>query len=409
MAWLLLNRPAALCSIRVFDSRTALRRHDGGKERSTVLRRSHRGALQLARADSSPSGGCAHFGFLVPGSAADVRKIGKALATNHVLEGSLRRSGDHIRVTGAARRCDYRVSPLVGSIRPPDFRHDPDTGRHLPRGSGQPADTTHTGYRAAFRSPRDRQLPRLINGICWRATISSNARSSPMRTQSASIAKILAADPGFALAYVGLAYALLNDNWLGGRSIAQIAAEAEAPARNGRQDQCEPAGDLRGPRRIASRAVSKRSRTGEFAPGRRAESQRQPGVQELGRLFLSRKGQPRDALFNYTRAAELDPLDSLSQAQRCVALQDLGQFAGAAAACARARSLEPQGYWPLTVHELAGSRAGKARRGPGSGTRKRSRPRRTYSNFTASVDMALDAGRSGSGRRSTGEGQGRGE
>jgi adenylate cyclase len=39
--------------------------------------------------------------------------------------------------------------------------------------------------------------------------------------------KILAADPSFALAHVGLAYALLNDNWLLGRPIAEIAVEAE--------------------------------------------------------------------------------------------------------------------------------------------------------------------------------------
>ena len=37
--------------------------------------------------------------FSFRGRDADVRVIGKALDTNHVLEGSLRRSGDHIRVT----------------------------------------------------------------------------------------------------------------------------------------------------------------------------------------------------------------------------------------------------------------------------------------------------------------------
>lgn len=37
--------------------------------------------------------------FAFRGQSVDVRKIGKALDTDHVLEGSMRRSGDHMRVT----------------------------------------------------------------------------------------------------------------------------------------------------------------------------------------------------------------------------------------------------------------------------------------------------------------------
>src|SRR5260370_9973355 len=37
--------------------------------------------------------------FAFRGQLEDVRKIGKALNTNHILEGSMRRSGNHTRVT----------------------------------------------------------------------------------------------------------------------------------------------------------------------------------------------------------------------------------------------------------------------------------------------------------------------
>jgi TolB-like protein len=37
--------------------------------------------------------------FAFRGQGADVRKIGKALDTDWILEGSMRRSGDHVRVT----------------------------------------------------------------------------------------------------------------------------------------------------------------------------------------------------------------------------------------------------------------------------------------------------------------------
>jgi hypothetical protein len=46
---------------------------------------------------------------------------------------------------------------------------------------------------------------------------------------------------------------------------------------------------------------------------------------------------------------------------RCAALQDLGQFAAASAACARARTLQPQNYWPLAVTSWLEAAQGKAR------------------------------------------------
>jgi len=55
--------------------------------------------------------------------------------------------------------------------------------------------------------------------------------------------------------------------------------------------------------------------------------------------------QPRDALEQQTRAAELDPHDFIPVMYRCIELQDLGQFDEAARACARTRELAPDSAW----------------------------------------------------------------
>jgi TolB-like protein/DNA-binding winged helix-turn-helix (wHTH) protein len=286
--------------------------------------------------------------FSFRGRDADVRDIGKALDTNHVLEGSIRRSGDHIRV-------------LVQLI-------DANTGYHLWSGAydREVSDTIKiqeeisrsvaasleirltpaTAQRFAARENRNPQAYQwylLARHYQQQRTAQSNSDAIQLYR------KILAADPSFALAHVGLAYALLNDNWLQGRPIAEIAIEAQPhldAALNLNANLSEIYA-VRG----ALRAEQSRTQAalGDLRHATAMNPSDSVAFKELGRLFLLHTGQPRDALSNYTRAAELDPLDSLPQAQRCVALQDLGRFAESTAACARARALQPQNYWPLTV------------------------------------------------------------
>jgi tetratricopeptide (TPR) repeat protein len=161
--------------------------------------------------------------------------------------------------------------------------------------------------------------------------------------------QVLSADPKFSLAYVGLAYALLNQNWLGDRPINEIAAEAEPLL--GAAIKLDPQlsdiyavrGALRAEQFRNDAALSDFRRAVTLNPNDSV------AFAEMGRLFLLNKGQPRDALDYYTQAAALDPLNFQPQAQRCVALQDLGRYEEATTACAKARDLQPQGYWPLTV------------------------------------------------------------
>ncbi len=286
--------------------------------------------------------------FSFRGRDADVRDIGRALDTNHVLEGSIRRSGDHIRVIVQLidATSGYHLWSAAYDRQVSDTIKIQEEISRSVAASLEIRLTPATAQRFAARENRNPQAYQwylLARHYQQQRTAQSNADAIQLYR------KILAADPSFALAHVGLAYALLNDNWLQGRPIAEIAVEAEphldaALRLNANLSEIFA---VRGALR------AEQSRTQAALEDLRHATAMNPSdsmaFRELGRLFLLHTGQPRDALTNYTRAAELDPLDSLPQAQRCVVLQDLGSFAAAAAACARARKLQPRNYWPLAV------------------------------------------------------------
>lgn len=286
--------------------------------------------------------------FSFRGRNEDVRDIGRALDTNHVLEGSIRRSGDHIRVivqlidatTGYhlwSAAYDRQVSDTI--------KIQEEISRSV-AANLEIRLTPATAQRFAARgndNPQAYQWYLLARHYQQQRTAQSNADAIQLYR------KIIAADPGFSLAHVGLAYALLNDNWLQGRPIAEIAIEAQPLLDTALRlnANLSDAYAVRGA--LRAELSQTQAALGDLRHAAALNPSDSMAFKELGRLFLLHEGQPRDALSNYTRAAQLDPLDSLPQAQRCVALQDLGQFPEAADACARARALQPRSYWPLAV------------------------------------------------------------
>src|SRR4029077_3291103 len=155
-------------------------------------------------------------------------------------------------------------------------------------------------------------------------------------------------DPTFALAQVGLAYAYLNQRYFNDRPIADIARDATPLLEQAAQraprlaDVYVVRGALETELLQHDAALRDLHHAEELNPNSRE------AASELGFYYLV-NGQPRDALRYYSHAADLDPLDYNLAAQRCIALADLGQYDGAAAACDRSRSLNPQSAWAYSV------------------------------------------------------------
>ena len=73
--------------------------HERGPDRAGAVRRPHRRVVQLAGAHSHARVVARTSAFAFKGKDKDVREIAAALGATHVLEGSLRRSSDQLRIT----------------------------------------------------------------------------------------------------------------------------------------------------------------------------------------------------------------------------------------------------------------------------------------------------------------------
>jgi TolB-like protein/DNA-binding winged helix-turn-helix (wHTH) protein/tetratricopeptide (TPR) repeat protein len=286
--------------------------------------------------------------FAFQGHSEDVRKIGKQLDTQSILEGSMRRSGDHMRIT--VQLIDARSGYHLWSAN--YDRTVADTiamQEEISRSVAENLQIRMTPQVAPRFAARRTSKPQAYESYLL-ARHEQQARTPEANQRAIQLYReALGVDPQFALADVGLAYALLNERWLGERPIEAIATEAE-PLLNAAlrldpilSDTYTVRGALRAEQQQDDAAMADLDKAVELNPN---DSE---AFRELGRLQLNNKGQPRDALMNYTRAAALDPMNYLPQAQRCLVLQDLGRFEESADACARARTLQPDAYWPLDV------------------------------------------------------------
>lgn len=288
--------------------------------------------------------------FSFRGLNEDVRAIGQTLGATHVLEGSMRRSGDHMRVVVQLidARTGYHLwsseydRPFEDAIRIQD-----DIARSV-ADSLEIRLTQDTTQRFAAR--------RSDNPEAYRLYLLAR-HSQQIRTPEANLQAIefygrsLAADPQFALAYVGLAYAIINQRHLNDRSVADIAAAAE-PLLAKAVDLDPKLSEL-----YAVRAAlrDEQGRTGQALADLEHAVSLNPNESlafaELARLY-SVEGDPKAALKNIQQALALDPLDFVLHARHCLVLQDRALFAEATAACERARALQGQeGNWATVVSE----------------------------------------------------------
>ncbi len=277
--------------------------------------------------------------FAFRGQGEDVRKIGRELGSSHVLEGSMRRSGDHMRITVQLidARNGYHLwsedfdRPVEDAIKIQEDISRSVAAKLQVRLTSD-AERQLVGRRTA--DPHAYQLYLLGRYYQQQLTAASTDRAIDLYRQ------VLASDPNFTSAYVQLAYALLNQRQIRDLPIADVAAVIEpliatalrlndrfssAYAARGalRADQSRMADALKD---LQTAIALNASDFGAFA--------------RIGRIQLF-DGRPQEALRTYDQAAALDPLNSTVQIQRCTAFEDLAQYENALIACERARVLRP--------------------------------------------------------------------
>jgi transcriptional activator of cad operon len=278
--------------------------------------------------------------FAFRGQDQDVRKIGKALDTNHILEGSMRRSGDHMRIT--VQLIDARNGYHLWSEnfdRPVEdaIKLQEDISRSV-------ADT----LRVRLTSESERQLAarRSDNPQAYQLYLLARYYAQQLSKESTDHAidlfeKVLVAEPDFAPVYTELAYARMNQGFFGDIPIAQVAEQMEPLIASAMRldSRMSDAYAVRG----ALRILQSRAHEGidDLESAIALNPNNMGAFAELGRMRLY-NGQPREALKFYKHAAELDPLNFTLQQQLCTALQDLTQYDGAKVACGRARILKPE-------------------------------------------------------------------
>jgi transcriptional activator of cad operon len=286
--------------------------------------------------------------FAFRSSTKDVREIGKTLGTSHILEGSMRRFADHMRVTVQlvdARNGYHLWSADYDQPMQDTIRMQNDIARSVAQNL-QIRLTSGTTSQFAARGTDNEEAYRLY----LQARYYHHQRTRESNRQAIDLYyQVLKLDPKFTLAYVGLSYSRLNQQSLEDRPIGEISAEVESLI--GTALRLDP----RLPDVYTVRAAlrSDQNRIKEAQDDLNLAISLNPNdsiaFSELGRLSL-RKGQPRNAVVSFNRAVTLDPLDFGLKIQQCTAFEDTALYAEALAACERAHQLQPDNA--LAVNKL---------------------------------------------------------
>jgi TolB-like protein/DNA-binding winged helix-turn-helix (wHTH) protein/tetratricopeptide (TPR) repeat protein len=285
--------------------------------------------------------------FMYRGRDADVREIGRELNISHVLEGSLRRSGDRMRITVQLidSRNGYHLWSGNYDVEAGDVLNVQEEVARAVAGNLELRMTSETGQRFAGRRSANSEAQRLYliaRSHAARDDRSSNDQAIQLYRQA------IEADARFSLAKVWLARALINRRYIFQEPVEKNAPEIERLLAEAARDAPQLA-DLYAVR--GGYQVELRNREAALADLQRALSMNAnslPAAAALGFYYLT-AGEPRDALTYFTMASGLDPREYGMQAYRCMALTDLAQYSAAESACAQARALEPESPWVYSV------------------------------------------------------------
>ena len=297
--------------------------------------------------------------FAFKGENVDVRQIAATLGATHVLEGSLRRSQDQLRITvqlieagqGLHVWSDSYDLPLGNIFNIEDtvsravaealhLQLSPDTAKQW---AERRSDTTN-GFEL-YLLARERQRLR---------TADDNLKAAQY------FRRAIEADPRYTPALTGLAETLLNGLSLNRAPLEDVKAEAE-PLIN-RAIAISP--DAAHVLAVKGWLLTEEFKTDEALPLLQRAIKANPNDASSHRflgILYERLGRPNDALAHFSTSASLDPLDHLPQVFRCIGLTEIGQFAEAADACQRARELNPSHMWgPLATSWIERARGNSA-------------------------------------------------
>jgi TolB-like protein/DNA-binding winged helix-turn-helix (wHTH) protein/Flp pilus assembly protein TadD len=285
--------------------------------------------------------------FAYQGRDVDVRTIGRELGASHLLEGSVRRSGNQLRITAQlistrdgfhlwSANFDRPIDDVV-KVQEEIARSVADNLEiRLTEQSGQGFAARRGG------SPQAYQLYLLARHHQQGLTRDDNDHAIELYQQA------LALDKNFALAYTGLASAYINQSYLNGLSIKDVADKAEPLLATAvRLDADLPdiytaRGALRSDQGRNDDALRDLRHAIDLNPND------SDALAEMGYLFIY-NARPRDALASYSAAATLDPRNFNLQARRCIAFTDMARFDEADLACTHARALAPESSWALVA------------------------------------------------------------
>ncbi len=339
--------------------------------------------------------------FAFKGKNMDVRNIAAALGASHVLEGSLRRSGDQLRITVQLIAAENGLHIWSRSFDMPIgniFQIEDTVSRSV-------AEALHltlsaeTAEQWAQRAPEKMEALELY--LLGRAR--QNRRTAEDNLKSVEyFRRAVAADPQYVPALTGLAASLLNGLSLNRAPLEDVKAEVE-PLIN-RAMQINP--NL--PEVLAVRGwlLTEEFKFDEALPLLQRATRLNPNDAAshrfLGNLY-DRRAQPGEAMKHYSAAAGLDPMDFISHVFRCMELVDLGEFVQATQACARARELDTTNIWgPMTTAWIARAQGNTAEAIEWIDAARKMQPHDTYL-ADQKIELLLDQGKTAEARAVIGE------
>jgi TolB-like protein/DNA-binding winged helix-turn-helix (wHTH) protein/tetratricopeptide (TPR) repeat protein len=290
--------------------------------------------------------------FSFKGKNADVRTIGAALGATHVLEGSLRRQGEQLRITVQLIAAETGLHLWSRSFDMPMgdiFLIEDTVSRSVAEALHLELSAETAESWAQRKSDKSESVDYYYIGKQRqrRRTAEDNLKAIEYFRRAVD------ADPQYALGLVGLSESLLNGLSLNRMPLEDVTVEVE-PLIN-RALAISP--KLADAYAVKGWLLTEQYKFDEALPLLMRATELNPNDAASHRflgLLYDRRAQPNKAMEHFSTAARLDPRDFITQIFRCQDLVDLGEYKEAREACDQARDIDPTNLWgPLATSWIA--------------------------------------------------------